>query len=108
MHNESKEAWKTINEVISTGKVNERSNLVCLENSSGGQQSVADAFAEYFAGIGQKLAGNIPSTPHDAEIVLDTVDWNEHSIFLSPVTQEEILSLINSVQSLLGLKFILR
>lgn len=68
--------------------------LVCGTAIGGGC-----AFAEYFAGIGQKLAHSIPSTPHDAEIVLDTVDWNEHSIFLSPATQEEILSLINSARS---------
>lgn len=72
---------------------------MCLENSSGEQQSVADAFAGYFARIGRKLADSIPSTPHDADIVLDTVDWNEHSIFLSPATQEEILLLIGAVQS---------
>lgn len=33
-----------------------------------------------------------------SEIVLDTVDWNEHSIFLSPATQEEVKFLIASLK----------
>lgn len=95
----SKDTWKTIKEVISTGKRNDN-DFVYLEEDGVpvNEATVADKFAEYFSTVGQNLADEIETGHNDGSSVLDSVVWNEHSIFLTPATENEILSLVISVQ----------
>lgn len=60
----SKDTWKTIKEVISTGKRNDN-DFVYLEEDGVpvNEATVADKFAEYFSTVGQNLADEIETGP---------------------------------------------
>lgn len=96
----SKETWKTINEVISTGKRKERLHVSLEENGAAVVKTlVAESFAEYFSTVGNRLADEIETRPGDAQKVIESIASNDQSIFLTPATEDEILLLINALET---------
>lgn len=94
----SKETWKIINEIISTGKKKEKKQI-CLELDSAliVNSAVSDMFAHHCSTIGQALASEIEVQAGDSVEVLRRVPWNEHNFFLRPASEEEILALIQAL-----------
>ncbi|XP_055589747.1 uncharacterized protein LOC129741945 [Uranotaenia lowii] len=92
-----KKTWKNLNELI--GRNESRSESIKLElNGTITEEgkSVANAFNEYFCNIGSQLAATIP---RNAQINGTPSFGNRDSIYMQPATEQEVLILINNLDS---------
>lgn len=96
-----KSTWKAINNVVSTGKIRDKSKkiIIAKNNTEVTDQCVADEFANYYATVARNIADKIEVRAGDGPNKLGTLRYNNSSIFLRPVTPEEVLNLITSLKT---------
>ena len=79
--------------------------MFCTEfNSNGrkisGDKNVANGFNQFVVNIGQALASNIPRSNSDNDFTQYLSNMNNmDSMYIEPVTEEEILQLVNNAKS---------
>lgn len=96
-HNNIKDTWKTINELI--GRKNKRTGPLYIETNSGTtshEPTIANAFNEYFAEIGQRIACNIPSShiPPLSFLVGNYLN----SMYFTPITEYEVVTCVSNLR----------
>ena len=94
-----KETWKFINDLMNK-KSSTRSSYQTefMENGSiiSGNMNIAEHFNSFFANIGPTLAEGIPKSDRHVESFLG--DRVTDSIFLNPVTDEELLNIVHNAK----------
>ena len=96
--NSNKQQWQIINEIMGKDKnITLPTVLIDHEGSMEEEGQIANAFNNYFSKIGPELALLIPDTPQNYLEYMDPV--NQYSMFLDPVTTEEIVSVLNNIKT---------
>ena len=93
-----KKAWDLIGKLTNTKKVTEKTtvtSVVYQGNTTSDNFRIANAFNEYFTTIGNKLAGQIN---HNGNINMFLDKPVPHTIYLTPVTDTEIINEINKLK----------
>lgn len=99
----SKALWTTIDEI--SGRVKKKQEIkgldidgeTCLVTENA--QLIADTFADYFTNIGEQLASEVNRAPPLAEpTVVNARSFNINSMFLTPITEQEVNDLILSLK----------
>ena len=94
-----KETWKIINDLVNN-KYSTRLSYPTefIKNGSiiSGNMNVAEHFNSFFANIGPTLAKYIPKSDRHVEAFLG--DRVTDSIFLNPVTEEELINIVDSAK----------
>ena len=90
-----KSTWKVLNQVMNRGKTG--NSIVSSFQYEGKEidngKEIVNNFNEYFSNIGTKLAKSIPNIP--GKRVTDYItNRNKNTIFLTPVTEQEILGIV--------------
>ena len=84
-----KGTWKVINSVLNKGNHKPNPSYFVQDGASiEGNKEISEAFNEYFVNIGASLARKLPLCNTTFQSFLD--DKCSHSLFLSPILQEEI------------------
>ena len=92
-----KKSWSIIKEVINKKKnTNSCSRFVVNDKITTNKKSISDGFNSYFINIGPNLARRIPSVNKCPTDVMK--NKNDHSIFLAPVVESEVLSVIKCLK----------
>ena len=93
-----KGTWNVINSVLNKQKF--KSNPSSIVDDDGGvtiegDNTTSGAFNDYFVNIGTKLANKLPvcNTPFESFLS----DKCHHSIFLTPISPEEIVDILNKI-----------
>ena len=102
-HN-SKKLWKLINRM--SRKCSDKTSVIDEIKSGsytvcGGQQ-ISECFAKYFSEVGKNCASKIPNPSKDIEWYLQKIPRNDHTIFMSPTTPQEIDRLIGKLPNKLS------
>ena len=63
------------------------------------------AFCNHFANVGKRYADKIGKSNKRNENYLQNIKINKHSLFLTPITESELLSLINALPNKLSSGF---
>jgi hypothetical protein len=95
-----KNIWKGIKQIINSkprGSSSSPSKIIEGENVLTDSISIANAFNIFFANIGNNLATSIPSVEATPMDFMSNQQLN--SIFLNPITSEEIILEINKLNS---------
>lgn len=97
----AKETWKILKHVIN--KTNSKAvipDTMFNENGSiTGVSKIAEAFNAFFTNVGKNLADKIPA-PANAHMHMDYLaNKNDSTFFLTPVTEQELRSIVNSFSS---------
>ena len=94
-----KETWKIINDLLNK-KSSTRSSYPTEFMKNGGiisgNMNIAEHFNSFFTNIGPTLAEGIPKSDRHVESFLG--DRVTDSIFLNPVTDEELLNIVHSLR----------
>jgi hypothetical protein len=94
VRNDVKQTWKILNSL--TSKTRKTCNYPSEFNNNGEYvkeyKNIADAFNEYFVTVGSSLASKIPQCERKFDHYMD--DKIDSSMFLNPVTDDEIVSLV--------------
>ena len=91
-----KETWKLLNSIINKKK---KTMLLGNEFEKNGEpitgnENIANGFNNYFVNVGPSLAYNIPVTDtHFSQYLSDSTNV-KNSLFLNPVTEDEILRVV--------------
>ena len=96
--NNIKGTWKLINSLLNKRK--QKFNPTYFRTDSNNitdSKEIADAFNKYFVGIGSKLASELPLCNTPIEAFLG--ERGSNSLFLTPITQEEIVDTLNKFSS---------
>lgn len=98
---DTRSTWRAINNVISTAKTKSKSNDLIIKKNNIEIQSeyVAEEFVDHFATVASKIATKIGVQPDDSPNKLDTIKYSTSSIFLNPVTPDEIHNLIAAMKT---------
>lgn len=93
----AKNTWKILNEVINRKKRTTKlpSTIFTDNHEISNPVEIANRFCDYFTNIGPNLAKKIPASTLSFRSFLSRNFPN--SIFLEPVTQQEILDIVNSL-----------
>ena len=88
--------WKVINNILKFKKKSSNCSVEKLVDSNGNtvedSQVIADLFNHHFSEIGLKVAKKAPSPSSDCNFtVLSFIKKNPSSLFLSPITEQEVL-----------------
>ena len=95
-HN-TKKLWGTINKIC--GKSNDKS--MCIESlkvdnvMTYNTTKITDSFGEYFVSVGKRYADKIVKSKTNVDEYLSKIQISENSIFLNPVTYQELDRLID-------------
>ena len=94
-----KKTWKILNTLTSRvrRKCNYPEEFKLNDIFIRGNQNIANKFNEYFVNVGPSLAAKIPNCgrPFDSYMA----DRAENTMFLSPTSEQEIISLVNNMKS---------
>ena len=97
----TKQLWSIINEIA--GKKSDKSSLIeylQIENTREyGAKKISNSLAKYFAHVGKKFAGKIPSPTTSINDYLKCLQSNKTSIFLSPTDIWEIKRIVSKLPS---------
>ena len=91
--------WKMINKM--TNKINDKTDII--EWLKIGNQNyyehklIAEEFAKHFSSVGKKFTGQIGSPSKDINHYLSYIPNNSKSIFMQPVTTQELEKLVNNL-----------
>ena len=94
-----KNLWLVINHAI--GKHSDKTTVI--ESLKIGNivmyspEAIANKMARYFSTVGKKFATKTPKSTHDIQHYLSKKNRTTNSIFLSPTTQSEIITLIEKL-----------
>ncbi|ELU13110.1 hypothetical protein CAPTEDRAFT_194072, partial [Capitella teleta] len=102
--NDIKRTWKILNDLTKkSGKDNSPVEKLQVDDVTITEpKAIADAFARFFADVGPKQAGLIAShvqTDDQQNRAHLGVPPSHHSVFLHPVTQQEIIRIIDSLKN---------
>ena len=97
--NNTSRLWKMINKM--TNKTNDKTDIIeCLKVGNQDyyeHKLIAEEFAKHFSSVGKKFAEQIGSPSKDINHYLAYIPNNPKSIFMQPVTIQEIENLINNL-----------
>ena len=103
----SKKLWAMINRVIS--KSNHKSESVDRikvgSTYKTDAKSITTSFCNHFANVGKNYAEKIGKSNKRIENYLRNIEINKHSVFLTPVTENDLLRLINALPNKLSSGF---
>ena len=98
---QTRQLWSIINEIA--GKKSDKSSLIeylQIENTREyGTKKISNSLAKYFAHVGKKFAGKIPSPTTSINDYLKCLQSNKTSIFLSPTDIWEIKRIVSKLPS---------
>ena len=96
---QTKKLWGLINEI--SGKKNDKSGVVEYLDIDGireySAQRICNRFAEYFAGVGKKFSGKIPTPTKPVKDYLNLMQSSQGSLFLSPTYTQEIVKIMSKL-----------
>ena len=101
MKSNMKNLWLVINHAI--GKHSDKTTVI--ESLKIGNivtyspEAIANEMAHYFSTVGENFATKTPKSTHDIQHYLSKMNRTTNSIFLSPTTQSEIITLIEKLPS---------
>ena len=96
----TKKLWKTVNEIINFKPKKLTNNInICYdsENNKINSNNVSNLFNKHFSTIGVKLSKKIDRPSNKNFNYLSAVKPNEHSIFINPITETELLNYISKL-----------
>ena len=100
----SKKLWTLINRAIS--KSNNKTDSIDKIRVGGNYRtdakSVTSAFCNHFANVGKNYAEKITKSNKKIEDYLRNIEINNNSLFLTPVTESELKTLINALPNKLS------
>ena len=91
--------WKMINEI--TSNIRDKSSLVeylkigTIEICNA--KEIATEFAKYFSTVGTTYANKIDQPNTDINTYLTRIKTNQHTLYLTPTSNSEIITLINKL-----------
>ena len=97
--NNMKETWKIINDLVnkkSSTRLSYPTEFMKNGSIISGNMNIAEPFNSFFANIGPTLAKGIPKSDRHVESFLG--DRVTGSIFLNPVTEEELINIVHSAK----------
>ena len=90
--------WKLLNKMTGRSKPRETINQIEINGQvTDNQQEIADKFNDYFINVGPTLANQVPTTDTKPLEFLEHTCQN--SIFLNPVTEEEVGDIISNLKN---------
>ena len=90
--------WTLIKEIINKKKTSSFPSTIKINNKKINDESIiADCFNKYFVNIGPQLASSIKSNKDSPLQYMN--DSNPNTMFLHPVTHDEVKSIINNMNS---------
>ena len=101
--NNIKETWKIINDLLNKKRVRRLSYPTEFKSNGStisDNKAIAEYFNNFFVNVGPTLAKNIPTCSNNFESFLS--NRVDESIFLNPVTDEEILAIVQNSKSKLS------
>ena len=96
--NNIKGTWRVINYLLNKKSANKSYPSECIKDgvTITGNKTIAECFNTFFVNVGPTLARDIPTCDEQfASFLGDRID---NSIFLSPVTDEEILDIVHNAK----------
>ena len=90
-----KNTWKIINSVLKNKTLSKLSSIDVNGAVVNNSHFIADHFNTYFTNIGNNLSNKIPLSDRNFNDYL--LNSNSSSIFLAPVTEQEILDIVNNL-----------
>jgi hypothetical protein len=99
--NDAKKTWKIINEIINKKKKASKlpTEFICNNKPITGNLNIAKGFNEFFVNVGPNLAGQIRKPDEGINFSQYMNKTAENSIFLDPVTDDEILNTVKICQN---------
>ena len=95
----TKKLWKVINEICS--KNNDKTSAIDylkIENlHEYNADKISNHFGKYFSGVGKVFAMKIPDPKKPINRYLSVIDRNHSTLMLAPVTEREIVKIINKL-----------
>lgn len=93
-----KKTWKLIKSILPKSSLtNSRMELNIDGKATADRQNISDKFNQYFTQIGPDLAKKIPGITGSHREFINT-NKCQNSMFINPVTTEEIISIVNSLK----------
>ena len=94
---DAKSTWKVITNVLNNKSKSASINNITFNNSEvQDPKMIAEIFNNYFVNIGPNLAHDIPNTNIEVRTFLENAQFQ--TMFLSPVTADEVLALVNKMK----------
>ena len=91
--------WKMINKLLN--KTNDKTNVIeylKVENQDYyDHQTISEEFAKHFASVGRRYAEKITTPKTNIDQYLKDIEYNPHTMFLTPTTSTEIERIIMSL-----------
>ena len=96
--NNMKRSWSILKEVINKKRTSCYPDQFCINNKDvRNKASISDSFNKYFANLGSSLAKDIPNNNiHPLSFMKDR---NVHTMFVQPVVEDEIVSIIKNLKN---------
>ena len=103
----SKKLWSMINRVISKSnhKIDSINKIKVGNIYKSDAKSITSTFCNHFANVGKNYADKIGKSNKKIEDYLRNIEINKHSLFLTPVTENELCTLINTLPNKLSSGF---
>ena len=97
--NNSKKLWALINRTISKShnKLDSIDKIKVENIYKADAQSITSAFCNHFSKVGKSYAEKISKSNRKIEDYIRNIEINNHSLFLTPITESELKSLINAL-----------
>ena len=97
--NNSKKLWGLINRTISKShnKLDSIDKIKVENIYKADAQSITSAFCNHFSKVGKSYAEKISKSNRKIEDYIRNIEINNHSLFLTPITESELKSLINAL-----------
>ena len=90
-------SWAIIKEGISKKKENNAASKFNINALLSLTKKIADTFNNFYVNIGRNLAQNIPH--NDKNPISFIKNYNVNSMFLTPVSEEEIITITSSLNN---------
>ena len=97
--NNCKKLWSLINRTISKSHNKLDSiDIIKVENIyKADAQSITSAFCNHFSKVGKSYAEKISKSNRKIEDFIRNIEINNHSLFLTPISESKLRSLINAL-----------
>lgn len=99
--NNTKKIWSCINEYTNKRSVNigEIKEIVYKENVITEPENIANAFNSYYTGVGLNITNEIKNERSSNLPEVRNHTYNNNSIFLAPITQDEVVNIISCLSN---------
>ena len=97
--NNSKKLWGLINRTISKShnKLDSIDKIKVENIYKADAQSITSAFCNHFSKVGKSYAEKISKSNRKIEDFIRNIEINNHSLFLTPISESKLRSLINAL-----------